>query len=143
MFDKFVKTQFKFDKNVLFRRCGSYNFYGNRPLQLVRFVLPMQVSLKFRHISVKIRVCITYEQTKGGIPETSIGKTKDTSLSLEIYGKISQINDFSSTPSANFKEFFYHLLCKLQHALRFSLSERRRFSVHYTQDGIISTTTVC
>ena len=45
-------------------------------------------------------------QTKGGIPESSIGKTKDTSLSLEIYGKILQINDFSSTPSANFTEFF-------------------------------------
>lgn len=42
---------------------------------------------------------------KGGIPETSIGKTKDTSLSLEIYGKISQINEFSSKPSANLKEF--------------------------------------
>ena len=54
---------------------------------------------------MKIRVCITYEQTKGGIPETSNGKTKDTSLSLEIYGKISQINEFSSKPSANFKEF--------------------------------------
>ena len=69
------------------------------------FCFTNEVSLKFRHISVNIRVCIIYEQTKGGIPETCIGKTKDTSLSLEIYGKISQINEFSSKPSANSREF--------------------------------------